>query len=1223
MNNQYRIAQVGTFDLENFGDLLFPKILSHELEKRLGNVEIELFSSIGGSMPFNGHPVYAIDELESRHLFKPFHAIIIGGGDIIRLDANVAKNELYPAKNSTYNLWVLPILVSQRFGIPVLMNAPGVPFSFNSEESDLVRVFISCVDYCCVRDETSQTFLKKAGVQETVNVIPDSAWAVEDTYTPDHLDKEFISLSKRLAFPEKYVLLQLGSLENDIDPDTYKNAINHLEELFHCPVVLMPIGYMHNDSTVFSEIKSHMMPECRYIDDKLSPVSMLAVIKHSSCFVGTSLHGNLTAQMFGVPSVAINNSNLAKIRGMMQMIDMECYHLDSIGQVLALSEVHPMNIKHKQKILNTLSRHFDLIAERIENPSEVQVCTDILPVMIEWMARSLTLEKKRMVMGCVYFDFGGDFSQANKKLFSVDFEDPFFHWVIDLPSNLKRIRIHPVEGYHCIVRDFKVAADSDILPITAINGTVVENDIMFNTDDPQILVDIPAKNYSRAQISGIVIPLEKRELSECFVSIAEQINRYEVDKKALQTVNEHQLATIQKLEKRLLESQNYTLKLEFELSKKNQNLHDLIEQSRSEAAILSSKYNSVINSKSWKITLPLRSVLNILRRIPICRIAYKAAVSIRHSGFRGTLKKIPPYLRNRKATRQKRKKPLIPLEHLLMQTNFKFDKDIKFSIIVPLYNTPIEFLIEMILSVLNQSYKNWELCLADGSDENGRKVGKICRRYVKKDKRIKYKKLEKNEGISENTNHAIRMATGDYIALFDHDDMLHPSALFEYMNVICNENADFIYCDELTFEENLENIIRIHYKMDFSPDSLRAINYITHFSVFKKELLEKVGLLKKEFDGSQDHDLILRLTEKAENIVHIPKVLYFWRSHSTSVANSVGAKPYAVNAGVKSVESHLERVGLKGEVYSGEVLNTIYRIKYEIKGEPLVSILIPNKDHVNDLSKCINSIKELSSYKNYEIIIIENNSKDNRTFEYYKALDALENVRVIMCPSYGTFNYSKINNFGIEYANGEHLLFLNNDVEVISEDWIQEMLMFSQRDDVGAVGAMLYYPNETIQHAGVILGLGGVAGHSHKGFARHNKTGYFGRLLYQQNLSAVTAACMMVRKSVFSEVKGFNEEFAVAFNDVDLCMRIRKQGYLIVWTPYAELYHHESISRGCEDTPEKIERFGREIAMFKDYWGEELQKGDPYYNINLTRAREDFSYMIEDAKRRHQAIFNK
>ena len=538
------------------------------------------------------------------------------------------------------------------------------------------------------------------------------------------------------------------------------------------------------------------------------------------------------------------------------------------------------------------------------------------------------------------------------------------------------------------------------------------------------------------------------------------------------------------------------------------------------------------------------------------------------------------------------------------EENAQFPKNIKFSVLVPLYNTPESFLKAMIESVQAQTYKNWELCLADGSDSEHSFVGEICKNYADGDKRIKYEKLERNLGISENTNACIRMATGEYIALFDHDDLLHPSALYEVMRAICEHGADFIYTDENTFSEEPRDAYNPHFKPDFSPDTLRSYNYICHLSVFSRELLDSVGYFRSEYDGSQDYDLILRLTEKAKKVFHIRKILYYWRAHKNSVAQDVGAKPYTVTAAKKALAAHLERCGLKGEVLDSSVPTT-YHIKYEIDGNPLISVIIPNKDHTDDLDICLKSLYEKSSYKSFEVIIVENNSTEKETLEYYEKIkQRYENLKVVIWT--GIFNYSAINNFGVSYAKGEYILLLNNDVEIINGSCLEEMLMFAQRKDVGAVGAKLYYSDDTVQHAGVILGLGGTAGHAHKHFGRSHP-GYMARASIAQNLTACTAACLMMRRDVFDEVGGLDESFEVAFNDVDLCMKIRKKGYLVVFTPYAELYHYESKSRGNDSTPEKLERFRGEIDRFKEKWQKQLDDGDPYYNPNLTLTRDDFS----------------
>lgn len=525
-----------------------------------------------------------------------------------------------------------------------------------------------------------------------------------------------------------------------------------------------------------------------------------------------------------------------------------------------------------------------------------------------------------------------------------------------------------------------------------------------------------------------------------------------------------------------------------------------------------------------------------------------------------------------------------------------------FSIVVPLYHTPLGFLKEMIDSVVNQSYGNWQLCLADGSRDGALK--EFIEANYGKDRRITYRLLEENTGIAGNTNAALDMAEGDYIIFADHDDTIAPEALYEIACALRDHpEMELIYSDEDLMDEH-GNVLYPHFKPDFNLDYLRSINYICHIVAVKKSLLEKTGQLRKEFDGAQDHDFLLRCAENTEHIYHIPKVLYHWRSHDGSTAGNQGDKQYAIDAGKRALEQHYERLGLEAQVeFIGIFI--MYRTKFTVKGNPKVSILIPTKDHTEDLEKCIVSIEEKSTWKNIEIIVIENNSEKKETFDYYEKLQArYENVKVVKYE--GGFNYSAINNFGAQFATGDYYLLLNNDTEVITPDWLEQMIGYCQREDVAITGARLIYPDNTIQHAGVIIGIGGFAGHIQTGYGR-NYTGYMGRLQATQDLSAVTAACLMVKRSVFEELQGLDESFAVALNDVDFCLRARALDKLVVLATGVELYHYESKSRGYETTPGKMERFEKEVAHFKERYRDTIAKGDPYYNPNLTLERGDCS----------------
>lgn len=636
---------------------------------------------------------------------------------------------------------------------------------------------------------------------------------------------------------------------------------------------------------------------------------------------------------------------------------------------------------------------------------------------------------------------------------------------------------------------------------------------------------------------------------------------------------------------------------------KNTELAGKLSDAQAQAKDLDFKLKRIKNNPIWKLSAPLRAVMHWIIRM-------KDRL-VRLGSPKGIARKLRSKMIEKKAMRQHGTESFPTKEEIKQMRSVKFSKDITFSILVPLYNTPKKFLTEMIDSVRAQTYEKWELCLADGSDAEHAYVGEIARAYQAQDARIVYKKLEKNEGISGNTNECYRMATGQYIALFDHDDILHPNVLYEYMKVICEQDADYIYCDEATFKNgSINNMITLHFKPDYAIDNLRANNYICHFSAFSRHLLEGTELFRSQFDGSQDHDMILRLTTSAKKVVHVPKLLYYWRSHKASVASGISAKTYCIDAAKGAVADHLRKCGMKNfEITSTRAFETIFRIRYELTGYPKVSILIPNKDHYEDLSRCITSILDISTYDNYEIIVIENNSETEKIREYYEEIRKHPKIQVVTYE--GGFNYAKINNFGATFAAGEFLLLLNNDTQVITPDWIEEMLMYAQRKDVGAVGAKLYYPDRTIQHAGIVLGLGAhrTAGHSHYK-VNYENVGYMGRLCYAQDVSAVTGACLMVRRRWFTELGGLDESFAVALNDVDFCLRLREKGLLNVFTPFAELYHYESKSRGLDDHDEKAKRYDEESAHFRQKWKEVLEKGDPYYNPNFSLDRSDFSLRL-------------
>ena len=615
------------------------------------------------------------------------------------------------------------------------------------------------------------------------------------------------------------------------------------------------------------------------------------------------------------------------------------------------------------------------------------------------------------------------------------------------------------------------------------------------------------------------------------------------------------------------------------------------------------KLDRIKNNPVWKASAPFRRCMHFCIR-QVDRVKNCGSLS-------GVIDKMKYKANERKAMCHYGTESFPDDAERERQKNTVFDRMVKVSVLTPLWNTPENFLREMIESVQAQTYQNWELCLADGSDDAHAYVGEICREYAAKDSRIVYKKLEKNGGIAENTNRCLEMATGEFVAPFDHDDLLHPCVLYEYVKVINEKDADYIYCDEATFKNgDVNQMITMHFKPDYAIDNLRANNYICHFSMFDKKLLEGTELYRTKFDGSQDHDMILRLTDKARNVVHVPKLLYYWRQHAGSVSSGVEAKPYVVESARGAVADHLRRHGFANfKITSTRAFETIFKITYEIIGEPKISIIIPNKDHVEDLRRCITSIIEKSTYDNYEIIVVENNSETREIFAYYEELANNPAVKIITYK--GDFNYSAINNLGVSEASGEYVLLLNNDIQIITVNWMEELLMYAQRPDVGAVGGKLYYGDKTIQHAGVVIGLGAhrTAWHVHYRQKREN-LGYMGRLCYAQDMTAVTGACLMVKKSLYEQAGGLDESFAISLNDVDFCLKLRKAGYLNVFTPFAELYHYESVSRGLDDHGEKAKRYDEESARFREKWKEELAAGDPYFNPNFSLDKPDFSLRV-------------
>jgi GT2 family glycosyltransferase len=529
-------------------------------------------------------------------------------------------------------------------------------------------------------------------------------------------------------------------------------------------------------------------------------------------------------------------------------------------------------------------------------------------------------------------------------------------------------------------------------------------------------------------------------------------------------------------------------------------------------------------------------------------------------------------------------------------------KNILFSIIMPVYNTTSNFLTEALDSVLNQVYDNWELCIADdGSTEPH--VKEILESYKRKDGRIKIIYNKTNKHICHASNLALSLATGEFVVFMDSDDLLSIDALYEmFMLLNFQQEVDMIYSDEdkINFDGDF---VDPFFKPEWSPDTLLSKMYTCHLSAYRRSIVSELGGLREGFEGSQDWDLMLRFSEKTQKIAHIPKMLYHWRMHPNSTSMSCDAKPYAHIASKKALDEALVRRGEVGEAVSSSP--GMYNIRYVIKEYKKVSIIISNKDFANLLDKCLISIFSKTIYPNYEVLVIDNHSVENNTYKIFEKWKTKEPQRFKVLKSKDKkFNYSSMNNQAAQNCNGYYFLFLNNDTEVINQDWLNAMVEQAQRPSIGAVGSLLFYPDNTIQHAGVIVGLWGAAGHR---FSRlpSDHPGCFGNAQYQNNVSAVTGACLMCRRDVFDQVGGFEEQLEVALNDIDLCLKILDSGYNNIYVPTAKLYHHESITRGHENTPEKIKRFEKEVSFFRERWQKYIDN-DPYYSPNLTRVHSDY-----------------
>ena len=616
-----------------------------------------------------------------------------------------------------------------------------------------------------------------------------------------------------------------------------------------------------------------------------------------------------------------------------------------------------------------------------------------------------------------------------------------------------------------------------------------------------------------------------------------------------------------------------------------------------------------LRSALWRAGKPTRTVAlkleSLVRANWETNLVRKTRKSMERNGLRYALREIKYKIFYANSDRLIAEQALFSEAELAEQRAARFPAPVRFSLIVPLSGMQQIFVKELLLSVTRQTYGDWELCFLCGDDATRDAIEDIVRESFEAYRaRITFCRTASEAKDTQEAG-LPAVTAGDYLVFLQAGDLLHPAALFELRNAILEDDADLLYTDENVFRHLPEDAFAPQLKPGYAPDTLRGHNIIGPFTALRRSLLEDEGLARAAAGGRATLDVVLRATELARRITHIPEMLYLRRAGAAFDGSTPRVTTEETATDLNALRQHLDRLGLRGSAEPALPGSPYYRIRYELEGTPKISILIPNYEHLEDLRQCLDSIFRRTSYSNYEIVVVENNSTSPELFAYYEQVQQ-ERTHVRVVKRDGKFNYSAVNNFGAAFCTGEYLLLLNNDIEVISPDWLQEMLMFCQRGDIGAVGAKLIYPDETVQHGGVTLGSGGVAGHRHMYYPRDD-AGYMGQLLYAQDLAAVTGACMMVRRDVWDRVHGLDEQFAIAFNDVDLCMRIRREGYRVVWTPFAELYHYESKSRGPEDTPEKQARFNSEIKQFQERWQEELNHGDLHYNPNFSLDRDNFT----------------
>jgi len=775
----------------------------------------------------------------------------------------------------------------------------------------------------------------------------------------------------------------------------------------------------------------------------------------------------------------------------------------------------------------------------------------------------------------IYLDIGYGFSE-NESVFTVEIgENGYVSHTVQLPRNVKSVRFNPVDDKLCIVENLLITSNEGVENPINVNGIHVDEFDIFDNTDPQYTLDLEGRSVEWIKIEALIYVFENADIQPIFAKFR----------------------SISSLKEAIIERdrENKELKILLQEKEEETDAENQIRELETELQRWKYMYNEICTSSCWKITKPIRLIMDTAKRMLKSNIItyklYRGFKCIREHGIIYTMQLLKMKLRNEKRYRNIAASMGADMDPE-NQISCIVDDSIKFSVIVPLYNTPEKYLREMIQSVIYQTYANWELCLADGSDSEHAYIEDICMKYAQKDNRILYKKLSQNLGISGNSNACVEMSSGDYIVLLDHDDILQPNALYENARAISETHADVLYSDEDKITEDGVRHLPF-FKPDWSPDLLYSQMYICHLLVIRRDLFNKIGGFDSDFDGSQDYDLMLRLCEKTDKIYHIPKILYSWRETHNSTALNADSKPYAHLAGKRALDRHLKRK--YGEYAHAEdsEYTFVYDARFDLlKDAPLISIIIPMKDNHSLTDRCIRSILKKTIYQNYEIIILNNNSEEEESYRWFESIKKTDSRIKVIDANFG-FNWSRLNNYGMKYANGEVYVFLNNDTEVITEDWLNRLAENALRDDIGVVGALLLYSDNTIQHAGVVVGVRGWADHIFKGMQPIHYGCPFVSPMVNRNVLAVTGACMAISRKTIRKIGDFNENFTICGSDVEICIRAYEAGLYNLYNSRVKLLHLESKSRDSY-IPENDFKMS---ALCYDYYRE---NGDPFFNPNLS-----------------------